>query len=62
MAELFGYKISKSKGEEGGTSFTAPTSDDGAVDIAGGGFGASYLNTDGREKTDLDLIKIISII
>ena len=33
MAELFGYKISKSK-EEGGTSFTAPTSDDGAVDIA----------------------------
>ena len=57
MAELFGYKISKSKGEEGGTSFTAPTSDDGAVDIAGGGFGASYLNTDGREKTDLDLIR-----
>jgi len=57
MAELFGYKISKSKEEEGGTSFTAPTSDDGAVDIAGGGFGASYLNTDGREKTDLDLIR-----
>jgi hypothetical protein len=57
MAEFFGYKISKSKEEEGGTSFTAPTSDDGAVDIAGGGFGASYLNTDGREKTDLDLIR-----
>ena len=55
MAELFGYKISKSK-EEGGTSFTAPTSDDGAVDIAGGGFFSSYLNTDGKEKTDLDLI------
>ena len=55
MAELFGYKISKSK-EEGGTSFTAPTSDDGAVDIAGGGFFSSYLNTDGKERTDLDLI------
>jgi hypothetical protein len=56
MAELFGYKISKSKDEEGGTSFIAPSSDDGATDIAGGGFGASYLNTDGREKTDIDLI------
>ena len=56
MAELFGYKISKSK-EEGGTSFTAPTSDDGAVDIAGGGFFSSYLNTDGKEKTDIDLIR-----
>ena len=56
MAELFGYKISKSK-EEGGTSFTAPTSDDGAVDIAGGGFFGSYLNTDGKEKTDIDLIR-----
>ena len=35
MAELFGFKISRKK-EEGGTSFTAPTSDDGAIDIAGG--------------------------
>ena len=56
MAELFGYKITKSK-EEGGTSFTAPTSDDGAIDIAGGGFFSSYLNTDGKERTDLDLIR-----
>ena len=56
MAELFGYKITKSK-EEGGISFTAPTSDDGAIDIAGGGFFSSYLNTDGKERTDLDLIR-----
>ena len=56
MAELFGYKITKSK-EEGGTSFTAPPSDDGAIDIAGGGFFSSYLNTDGKERTDLDLIR-----
>ena len=56
MAELFGYKITKSK-EEGGTSFTAPTSDDGAIDIAGCGFFSSYLNTDGKERTDLDLIR-----
>ena len=56
MAELFGYKITKSK-EEGGTSFTAPTSDYGAIDIAGGGFFSSYLNTDGKERTDLDLIR-----
>ena len=56
MAELFGYKITKSK-EEGGISFTAPTSDDGAIDIAGGGFFSSYLNTDGKERTDLDLIQ-----
>ncbi len=56
MAELFGFKISKKK-EEGGVSFTAPTSDDGTVDIAGGGFYSSFLNTDGREKSDVDLIK-----
>ena len=56
MAELFGFRISKKK-EEGGVSFTAPTSDDGTVDIAGGGFYSSFLNTDGREKSDVDLIK-----
>ena len=42
MAELFGFKISKKK-EEGGVSFTAPTSDDGTIDIAGGGFYSSFL-------------------
>ena len=56
MAELFGFKINRKK-EEGGTSFTAPTSDDGAIDIAGGGFFSSQLNTDGKERTNLDLIR-----
>ena len=56
MAELFGFKINRKK-EEGGTSFTAPTSDDGAIDIAGGGFFSSQLNTDGKERSNLDLIR-----
>ena len=56
MAELFGFKITKAQ-EEGGESFTAPTSDDGAFDIAGAGFFGSYLSTDGNERTDLDLIR-----
>jgi|TARA_R110000803_G_scaffold109989_2_gene178383 hypothetical protein len=55
MAELFGYKISKT--EKDVVSFTSPSSDDGTIDIAGGGFASSLLDTDGKEKTDIDLIR-----
>ena len=57
MAELFGFKISRKKEEAEAISFTAPTSDDGTVDIAGAGFFGSLLNTEGNERTDLDLIR-----
>jgi len=58
MAELFGFRIERPKKAEGSVpSFTSPTADDGTIDIAGGGFFGQILDTDGRERTDLDLIR-----
>jgi len=57
MAELFGYSITRSKSKGSGDEFVAPDSDDGTIDVAGGGFFSSILDTDGRERTELDLIR-----
>ena len=58
MAELFGFRIERPKKAEGSVpSFTTPTADDGTLDIAGGGFFGQILDTDGRERTDIDLIR-----
>ena len=58
MAELFGFSIQRSKKEEGSEiTFTAPTPDDGSIEVAGGGFFGQILDTDGRERTELDLIQ-----
>ena len=58
MAELFGFRIERSKKDQGaGTSFSTPTPDDGTIDVAGGGFFGQILDVDGREKTELDLIR-----
>jgi|21_taG_2_1085346.scaffolds.fasta_scaffold00180_14 hypothetical protein len=58
MAELFGFKIERSsKDSGGGTTFSTPTPDDGTIDVAGGGFFGQILDTDGRERTELDLIR-----
>ena len=58
MAELFGFKIERSSKDSGGeATFSTPTSDDGTIDVAGGGFFGQVLDTDGRERTDLDLIR-----
>ena len=58
MAELFGFTIQRSGKDRGGeATFSTPTPDDGTVDIAGGGFFGQILDTDGRERTDLDLIR-----
>ena len=58
MAELFGFRIERPKKAEGSVpSFTSPTPDDGTIDIAGGGFFGQFLDQDGRERTDLDLIR-----
>ena len=56
MAELFGFTITRKK-EEGGASFTLPTSDDGAEDIAQGGFYSSTYDIEGKDKTQYDLIR-----
>ena len=58
MAELFGFRIERPKKAEGSVpSFTSPTADDGTIDIAGGGFFGQILDQDGRERTELDLIR-----
>ena len=58
MAELFGFRIERPKKAEGSVpSFTSPTADDGTIDIAGGGFFGQILDQDGRERTDIDLIR-----
>ena len=57
MAELFGYSITRSKSKGSGDEFVAPDSDDGTIEVAGGGFFSSILDTDGRERTELDLIR-----
>jgi len=41
----------------GGEKFTLPASDDGTVEIAGGGFFGQVLDTDGRERTEQDLVR-----
>ena len=55
MAELFGFRITRKKDEA--ESFTLPTSDDGAEDLAQGGFFSSVYDIEGRDKTQYDLIK-----
>jgi len=55
MAELFGFTITRKK--EQGASFTLPTPDDGAEDIAQGGFFSSVYDIEGKDKTQFDLIR-----
>ena len=55
MAELFGFRITRKKDEA--ESFTLPSSDDGAEDLAQGGFFSSVYDIEGRDKTQYDLIK-----
>ncbi len=57
MAELFGFSITRKGAQDSGDTFTVPTPDDGSIEVAGGGFFSSVLDTDGRERTELDLIR-----
>ena len=57
MAELFGFRFTRIKDEGSKEKFTIPSPDDGSVEVAGGGFFGQILDTDGRERTELDLIR-----
>ena len=57
MAELFGFKFERIKDTKGSEKFTAPSLDDGTVDVAGGGFYGQILDVEGRERTENDLIR-----
>ena len=57
MAELFGFKFERIKDTKSQEKFTVPPADDGTVEIAGGGFFGQVLDVDGRDKSELDLIR-----
>ena len=58
MAELFGFRFTRIKDEnKGSEKITPPTSEDGTIDVAGGGFFGQVLDTEGRERTENDLIR-----
>ena len=57
MAELFGFKFERVKDGSSREQFTEPSSDDGTLETAGGGFYSQLLDTDGRERTEQDLIR-----
>jgi len=57
MAELFGFKFERVKDSGSQEQFTEPSSEDGAVQVAGGGFYAQSLDTDGRQRSESDLIR-----
>ena len=57
MAELFGFKFEKIKDSGSQEKFTEPSSEDGTLEVAGGGFYGQLLDTDGRERTEQDLIR-----
>ena len=57
MAELFGFKFERIRDTKGSEKFTAPSLDDGTVDVAGGGFYGQILDVEGRERTENDLIR-----
>ena len=57
MAELFGFKFERIKDSDSVQKFTQPSPDDGTVEISGGGHFATVLDTDGRDKSEYDLVK-----
>lgn len=59
MAELFGFKITRSnddKPELRKQSFVTPVSDDGAATIAAGGYYGTYVDLEGTAKSEVELI------
>ena len=57
MAALFGFRFTRIKDDKNKEKFTLPSEQDGTIDVAGGGFFGQILDTDGRERTEQDLIR-----
>jgi hypothetical protein len=60
MAELFGFKLERTKKQKEHfkalKSFVVPTSDDGAIPVEAGGFYGQYIDLDGTVRNDTELI------
>ena len=58
MAELFGFRITRANQSGSRDGFSAPSTDDGTLDVvSGGGHYASVLDMDGRDRNEIDLIR-----
>ena len=60
MAELFGFKLERTKKQKEHfkalKSFVVPSSDDGAIPVEAGGFYGQYIDLDGTVRNDTELI------
>jgi len=59
MAELFGFTIARKKSDseqENLTSIVSPTVEDGSIEIAPGGAYGTYVDLEGKAKTEGDLV------
>ncbi len=57
MAEIFGFKIQRSKSDKA-TSFVAPSADDGSLEVGtAAGFFGQYFGGEAAVKNDFDLVK-----
>lgn len=56
MAKLFGFNITRAEEDSTQPSFVPQASDDGAVDLVGGGLYGTYLDLEGSAKNEAELV------
>lgn len=60
MAELFGFKLERTKRQKQDMkalkSFVVPATDDGAIPVEAGGFFGQYIDLDGTVRNDFELV------
>jgi len=57
MAQIFGFNVTRQKQPKKSDTFIVPDSQDGAHDIASGGFFGTLMDLDGRDKTNMETIE-----
>ena len=55
MVDVFGFEIKRK--DKSPTTIVDPSSDDGTYDAVSGGFYSAVMDTDGRSRTEDDLIR-----
>ena len=54
--ELFGFEILRKKSEQEIPSIVSPTKDDGSIEVAAGGAYGTYVDMDGKAKSEGELV------
>ena len=57
MAQIFGFNVTRLKEPKKSDTFIVPDSQDGAYDIASGGFFGNIMDLDGRDKNNIETIE-----